>query len=401
MVERDILCSFSGGGYRATFFHAGVLRKLIAFGLKDRIKMISSVSGGSIISALFGINFDEIESVESYDRLIIDPLMEFSKKDIRTKLLFYKGASLLRIKSDSKIMVENLNECLFHDKTMADLSEKVQIIINATNLNNGLRWQFANYNFGDDKTGYSYDVENIPIALAVTSSACFPGLISPMKLDIQEYKFYHKDKDEKNDPSPNVTPDFVYLADGGIFDNLGYFPVEQACVHNQNSIFVVSDAATRFKQNQRKYHFLNEGIRVIDILMEQITSRDRRIITNDMEIKKWKGIYMKLESSCRFYRELGNDQIAVAEELPKIGWSDSIVERIGKIRTDLNAFSESEVQALICHGETLVETSIAKWHKDFYQGVKDKPSIGYYTDMNKFAKKIFEDLEKSKELIKL
>lgn len=396
MISSDIFCAFSGGGYRATFFHAGVLRKLIDFGLKDRIRFISSVSGGSIVNALFGIHFDEIRTLESYDRLIIDPLIEFSKKDIRDKLLLYKFASLLNLTSDTGIMVKNLDKYLFKGKTLADLSENIQIVINATNLNNGLRWQFDNYNFGDDKTGFSYDTENIPIALAVTSSACFPGLFSPIKLDIQDYKFYYTKKDGTGDTSPNVTPDFVYLADGGIFDNLGYFPLEQACEQNDHAIFIVSDAASRFKQNQEKYHFLNEAMRIIDILMEQVGSRDRRIITDDIKVRKWQGFYMKLEESCRFYRELGDDSDSDAD-IPKIGWHDSIVERIAQIRTDLNAFSDSEIQALICHGETLVETITAKRCKDFYRQVKEFGSSGFYADMPQIERSIFCELEKSKK----
>ena len=401
MSERDILCSFSGGGYRATFFHAGVLRKLVDFGLKNRIKTISSVSGGSIVSALFGVYFDEIQTVESYDRLIIAPLIQFSQKNIRNKLLLYKPLTLLKIKSNNGIMIEQLNHDLFHGKTIDDFSKNVQIIINATNLNDGIGWQFTNQNFGDDRTGYSYDVENIPIALAVTASACFPGLFSPIKLNIQDYKFYHKNKNRKDDPIPNVTPNFVYLADGGIFDNLGYFSLEQEFEQNSDALFIVSDAATRFKQNQKIYYFLNEAVRIIDILMAQIVSRDRKIISCDMELKKWQGIYMKMESSCRFYRELEANKEGISENLPQIGWSDSVVERIAKMRTDLNTFTESEIQALVCHGETLVETSIAKWHSAFYQTLSRGESVGYYTDMKKNEKKIFDKLEKSKELVKL
>lgn len=44
------LC-LSGGGYRAAVFHLGALRRLNEFDILARLKTISSVSGGSIISA--------------------------------------------------------------------------------------------------------------------------------------------------------------------------------------------------------------------------------------------------------------------------------------------------------------------------------------------------------------
>ncbi len=44
------LC-LSGGGYRAAAFHLGALRRLNEAGVLTRLKVISSISGGSIISA--------------------------------------------------------------------------------------------------------------------------------------------------------------------------------------------------------------------------------------------------------------------------------------------------------------------------------------------------------------
>ncbi len=63
--RRDIALSLSGGGFRATIFHLGVLKKLHELNLLDRIGLISSVSGGSILAGLYatsilrGQSFDE------------------------------------------------------------------------------------------------------------------------------------------------------------------------------------------------------------------------------------------------------------------------------------------------------------------------------------------------------
>ena len=45
--------ALSGGGHRAAFFHIGVLAKLSELGLLRRVEVISSVSGGSIVAALY------------------------------------------------------------------------------------------------------------------------------------------------------------------------------------------------------------------------------------------------------------------------------------------------------------------------------------------------------------
>jgi predicted acylesterase/phospholipase RssA len=54
--ERDnpkLGLALSGGGHRAAFFHVGVLAKLAELGLLRSVQVISTVSGGSIIGALY------------------------------------------------------------------------------------------------------------------------------------------------------------------------------------------------------------------------------------------------------------------------------------------------------------------------------------------------------------
>jgi len=45
--------ALSGGGHRAAFFHVGVLARLAELGLLRRVEVISTVSGGSIVGALY------------------------------------------------------------------------------------------------------------------------------------------------------------------------------------------------------------------------------------------------------------------------------------------------------------------------------------------------------------
>jgi NTE family protein len=48
--------SLSGGGFRASFFHIGVLSRLAELGILRRVEVISMVSGGSILGALYYIH---------------------------------------------------------------------------------------------------------------------------------------------------------------------------------------------------------------------------------------------------------------------------------------------------------------------------------------------------------
>ena len=48
--------ALSGGGFRAAFFHIGVLARLAELGILRRVEVISTVSGGSIVGALYYIH---------------------------------------------------------------------------------------------------------------------------------------------------------------------------------------------------------------------------------------------------------------------------------------------------------------------------------------------------------
>jgi len=396
MFKKDIICALSGGGFRATFFHTGVLRALVRFGLKDRIKVVSSVSGGSITNALFGIRYDEISNVGDFDRLVLDPLIAFSKRNPRNILLRHRAMDLLiqivtiglpgfsrnlltmfTSRANSQLFIKQLDAYLFKDNTLADLSKNIRIILNATNLCNGARFRFDNSDFGDYKTGYSYEVNHLPLAQAVTASACFPGLFSPIKMDLRGYKFFLRDKQKHDAESPNVAPDFVCLSDGGVFDNLGYYSLINEIERGRDAFVLISDAANRFQNSSDEYRFFNSLLRVKDVLMEQVSNRDRRIIMDKLISGEWSGLYFKMEDSCRWFRESFPDKGASPSELPVLGWSDSTVSRIAQIRTDLDKFSDAEIQALIYHGETVTETTFAKWHNDDYMKISGGSSYLY------------------------
>lgn len=411
MMKEKIFCAFSGGGYRATFFHAGVLRRLICFGLKDRIKLISSVSGGSIVSGLFCLHYDEIQSVADYDKLVLEPLIAFSRRDVRRRMVGYRFLSIfqdimarlalifgkwggvfafLRGKSNSELMMEYLNRELFRGKTMADLSKGMKLTLNATNLNTGARWRFKQEDFGDYKTGYSKAADRVPLAFAVTASACFPGLFSPLKMGVAEYGFSGGKLTESSKGQ-----EAVYLADGGIYDNFGYYGLESELARGEDAFFIISDAARVFENDGGKYNLLNEAPRIINILMEQISNRDRKIIMDKIADKSWQGIYMKLEHSCSYYRAFGEG----AKTVPQVGWPDEVVDRIAQMRTDLNYFSDQEVEALVCHGETLIETNLAKWYPEDYMQMKENAPAGFFAEIKGREREIYEALANSHKMI--
>lgn len=94
--RRKLGLALAGGGFRASLFHLGVLRRLAELDLLRRVEVLSTVSGGSIIGALYVMLLkDRLEKQatlerEDYIKLIdeLDDLLTTGiGKDLRTRLL--------------------------------------------------------------------------------------------------------------------------------------------------------------------------------------------------------------------------------------------------------------------------------------------------------------------------
>jgi NTE family protein len=70
-AERKIGLALSGGGSRAIAFHLGCLRALNKIGLLNRVSVLSTVSGGSVIGAYFHAHQGDFPSFEAKIREIL------------------------------------------------------------------------------------------------------------------------------------------------------------------------------------------------------------------------------------------------------------------------------------------------------------------------------------------
>jgi predicted acylesterase/phospholipase RssA len=97
MAERPRLgLALSGGGFRASFFHLGVLRRLAELDLLRHVSVLSTVSGGSVIGAAYMLHLAKRLkksaklSRDDYVALTGDVEKEFragTSRDLRTRLL--------------------------------------------------------------------------------------------------------------------------------------------------------------------------------------------------------------------------------------------------------------------------------------------------------------------------
>lgn len=255
-----ICLEFSGGGTRAAALSYGVLDVLqrtkiswkgIDKTLLDEVDCISSVSGGSFTAAYYGL---------FGNRIFTDFRTRFLEANVQGELLWrlFLPSNWLRLASPyfSRIdlAAEYYDEALFEKQTFATLASGPRrpfVILNATNLANGERFEFTQEQFDFLQS----DLSSYSIARAVAASSAFPFLLSPISLKnyphvdfklpsdyamgMQNYELnrrhYYWAKNRAMYVDDKEMP-YVHLMDGGLADNIGLRPVES--IYRRTSGFV-------------------------------------------------------------------------------------------------------------------------------------------------------------------
>ncbi len=246
-LPNQIGLSLSGGGSRAVAFHLGCLRALDELGLLDRVKVMSTVSGGSVIGALYAVRDQSFDEFEAEVRTFLKTGLVFPS--LRTAVTTWAGlkalfcwavvgvAALIRFlfkrlfslvgarrlasridaiptmrrwASRTTIMLETIERGYFRGIRLADLPEtRPLLIVNATELQTGSAFYFSGNESGSWRLG-SIDGRNFPLSFAVTASAAYPVFLPA--LDVM-FAFTKKDGTQIRDRA--------MLTDGGVYDNLG------------------------------------------------------------------------------------------------------------------------------------------------------------------------------------
>src|SRR4051812_30862231 len=84
---RRLGLALSGGGFRATLYHLGLIRFLRDAGLLSSVTHISSVSGGSILGAHLALNWDRYTgSANDFDSAAAE-VLAFVRLDVRNRIV--------------------------------------------------------------------------------------------------------------------------------------------------------------------------------------------------------------------------------------------------------------------------------------------------------------------------
>lgn len=279
--------ALSGGGYRAAAYHLETLRALHKMDLLEKVDVISSVSGGSIIAAFYLLHKDEpFEQIEQSFRkclahsslwgAILNLAIVFllpallgifvSGWCLFLYLLLYWGFYLI---PSSKWIALYYDRLFFGKKKLKDLPDSPIAGINSTNVATGRLFTFSKQDVG----GYDYKEngrssikgEEIPISFAVASSTCVPSIFSPTQIA----KRYYEEGKYKD----------TLLVDGGLYDNQGaYILTESTNKLYRVENVVISDAGNTRPDIKGVRNTICLMLQSIEILMNRI--RTIQIRTN-------------------------------------------------------------------------------------------------------------------------
>lgn len=394
--------ALSGGGFRASFFHIGVLAKLAELDVLRHVEVLSCVSGGSIVGVQYYLELRKelrrrkhreldrdcyIAIVERVERAFLDGV----RTNIRTRV-FKNPAALVRMIFDPgysrTTRIGELFEQEFYSRVedgagggprlLKDLvvipadgpadfhprrdnwwrRAKVPIlVVNATTLNTGHNWQFTATYMGEPPAYLEKEIDAnyrlrrlyhrdapppydaVHVGHAVAASACVPGLFRPIVLD------------------GLYLGKVVRLVDGGVTDNQGiYGLLEQDC-----TVMLVSDASGQMDaEDDPSWLSTRVPLRANNILMAAVRSGNYRELgerRRSSRLRELMYVHLKKELETRpvTWRKAGAPASVPAEleDDPRptsYGVPKAVQARLAAVRTDLDAFSERETSGLMLSG---------------------------------------------------
>lgn len=241
--ELYIGLAFSGGGMRATAFAYGMLQELQAAGVETgnpdgllgEVRLVSGVSGGSVMAAQLGLYGPS--GIDGFrEKFLITDAEAYMTTSGFNPLTIIKGVAGGVNGRDT--FGRYLDDTLFKGATFADLRRsRIKTWINATDMANNTPFLFSPETFD----ALCSDLSRVRLSEAVAASAAFPLVFTPIVLEAHQSKCTYQEPDwltaARYNPEATAAmraharalesytnPEevrFVKLLDGGITDNFG------------------------------------------------------------------------------------------------------------------------------------------------------------------------------------
>ena len=353
--------ALSGGGFRATLFHLGALRRLDELGILGALTDVSSVSGGSIMAAALAHAMIESppqpgERLANFDAMA-KQVHDLTSCNLRRRILFERLEPTNWHHSLAELVAKELTKRVT-DKPLSALPTAPDFAFCATDMAFGVNWEYTRLRAGDFQAGYSTrSPGSIPIAHAAAASACFPPVFEPIDTMVPATELTGGDA---TGPDADHCRTRIRLTDGGVYDNMGLEPLWKSV-----KILLVCDAGGEFEYTADR-GTISDIKRYPDIIGNQARAlRKRWLMASFTSGNAGPGGAPGLEGT---YWATGSYR-AKFDPADTSGYSADIANLIAHIRTDLDDFSPGETAALENHGYLMADVAIKVWVPSLYKPV--------------------------------
>jgi predicted acylesterase/phospholipase RssA len=406
--QKKLGLALSGGGFRASYFHIGVLAQMAEQGLLRDVEVISAVSGGSIIAALYYLHVkklleskpDEEITDQDYVDLVERIETDFKKATdrnirLRTFADFRSNLKMAAANYSRSDRISELYNAYFYRDILNSVSDPVQmrelkihppgepadfhpkkgnarrqakvpiLNINATVLNNGQDWQFTAQTMGEPLGD-----EDVVVPETVTPADIYRRASSYADIAPHQQNFELGHAVGASACVPGLFPPLavsglyqdgddpirIQLVDGGVYDNQGIEALLWAeCTH-----FIVSDASLQLAvEDEPSTDTLPVLLRASDCVtpdrlrsetFDNLFATFGRDKTAFMHLRKDLGIFKIPWIDQNGMPAASRDPSLKPKTREHFGVAPEVQELLANVRTDLDAFSEVEAYSLMLDG---------------------------------------------------
>lgn len=410
----------SGGGFRASFFHIGILAQMADQGLLRHVEVISTVSGGSIIGALYYLHVKKLlESIpddritdQHYIDIVKEIELDFLKateKNIRMSTFtnFIANFKMVLFEYSRSDRIAKLYNEAFYQLVLSGVTDPIQmqelkiypkggstnfhpltdnnsrkakvpiLVLNATSLNSGRNWQFTAQTMGEppvlginkfdkkpirlrraDGDGYG-NMVNTPINQQQFSlgHAVAASACVPILFDPLAISNLYYNREDKE----NIR---VQLVDGGVFDNQG----TDGLLQYDCTCFVISDAAGQMgTENNPAVDAIPVALRVGSNLQDRVRTESLLHLTatntnNVAFISLREGLGIQ-QIGWFDKNNIQAPDILIPPSSQDFGVDPRVQDSLSKMRTDLDAFTEVEAYSLMLDAYLMSKMELDNYKK--------------------------------------
>jgi NTE family protein len=358
-AQARIGVAISGGGFRATAFGLGCLRALQDTGLLTSVSVISGISGGSLLTALYAYGPEDFAEFDAMAVGLLRRGLQFAL--IRRALapaaagrnLIAAGRVLLpeRPGTQPRLRTANRTDALrdelahraFGRRTLDQVTRPgLATVITATDLRTSNAVRFGSLR--SSCSAYGTITEPVTIADAVAASAAFPLLLPAIE---RTYDFARP-----GTPQPNRQ--VVLLTDGGIYDNLGLTVLEprRSALHTAHVYdidYIIACDASRGQLPLVAGHFAGTRLRRSFDTVHRRAQDAARARLHDAAASG------RLEGFVHAYLGMPDERvpIPVADLVP--------LAKIRNYPTDFKAMTGNSLDMIATRGEQLTRMLLARY----------------------------------------